>query len=242
MDRRQALQLVAGVSAAATFTVRNAITSPANARTASAPVFTLPPLGYAFDALEPHIDAETMRIHYERHHAAYVRELNVIASANPSLARLPMARTLRAVDKLPEGLRAGVRHNMGGHWNHSFFWPLMAPGGSREPHGPLKAAIEETFGSVASLQERMGRAARERFGSGWVWLGVGAKGELVVFSTPDQDTPHMVEDVRGAVLGIDLWEHAYYLKYNAERGDYLSAWWRLLNWDKANEAFGRLLT
>lgn len=241
MNRRKATQLVAGASAATFVPLLSGSVSRARAQTTPPPAFSLPQLGYAFDALEPHIDTETMRIHHGAHHAGYVRNLNAIVAANPTLAGIPMAKTLRAIEKLPEAMREGVRNNMGGHWNHSFFWELMTPGGAREPQGRLKAAIEETFGSVAAMRKAVEAAGLARFGSGWVWLGVAQPGRLTVFSTANQDTPHMVSGVRGAVLGIDVWEHAYYLKHRGARAAYLSSWWNVVNWDKASEAFERLL-
>ncbi|MGD9806619.1 MAG: superoxide dismutase [Hyphomicrobiaceae bacterium] len=241
MNRREAMQVVAGAAAAAFVSTEGAILSSARAREAAAPpTFSLPPLGYAFDALEPYIDAETMRLHHGTHHAAFVDSLNAIAAANPSIARSPMAKTLDVIETLPDAIRTAVRHNMGGHWNHSFFWNLMTPGGAREPQGQLKAAIEGTFGSVAAMQKVMETTALADFGSGWVWLGTDPQGQLSVFSTPNEDTPHMIPGGRTAVLGVDLWEHAHYLSHDAARGAYLSAWWNMVNWDKAGEAFDGL--
>jgi Fe-Mn family superoxide dismutase len=242
MNRREAMQVVAGATAAAFVSTGGAIVSPARARVLAPPVFSLPPLGYAFDALEPYIDAETMRLHHGTHHAAYVDNLNAIAAANPSLVRVPMAKTLGAIDTLRDALRTAVRNNMGGHWNHTFFFDLMTPGGAREPQGRLKAAIEGTFGSVAAMQKAVEAAALADFGSGWVWLGRDTQGRLSVFTTPNEDTPHMIPGAPTAVLGIDLWEHAHYLTHDAARAAYLSAWWNVINWDKASEAFDDLLS
>ncbi len=242
MNRRDSIKLAVGASAAAFLPpLVGAGSDAALAQTVAPPAFTLPPLGYAFDALEPHIDAETMRIHYEKHHAGYVKNLNDIAAQHASLAGVSMAKTLRAIDKLPTGIQDGVRNNMGGHWNHSFFWQLMTPGGAREPGGKLKAAIEEAFGSLDAMQDAVNKAGLARFGSGWAWVGVGAQGKLVVFSTGNQDTPHMVAGMRGGVLGVDVWEHAYYLKHRSARGAYLKAWWNVVNWDKASEVYEQLL-
>lgn len=242
MNRRDSLKVALGASAALIVpSLVSAGPDAAMAQTIAPPAFTLPPLGYALDALEPHIDAETMRIHHELHHAGYVKNLNAIVSDNPSLAGMPMAKTLRAIDKLPSGIQDSVRNNMGGHWNHSLFWQLMAPGGAKEPSGKLKAGIDEAFGSVAAMQDAVNKAGLSRFGSGWAWLGVGTQGKLVVFSTPNQDTPHMVAGVRGGVIGVDVWEHAYYLKHQNRRADYLASWWRAVNWDKANENFKKAM-
>ncbi|MEZ5816679.1 MAG: superoxide dismutase [Hyphomicrobiaceae bacterium] len=242
MNRRQAVQLVVGASLTAAAPALNGRRSRAEAQTIAPPAFALPPLGYGFDALEPHIDAQTMRIHHGTHHAAYVRNINAIVAANPALAGIPMAKTLRSIEKLPEAIQAGVRDNMGGHWNHSFFWRLMKPGGPSQPSGKLKEAITGTFGSLSAMQRAVNEAGLARFGSGWVWLGVGPRGQLTVVSTSNQDTPHMVSGIRGAVLGIDLWEHAYYLKHQAARGAYLTAWWNVVNWDTASETFDHLLS
>lgn len=238
MDRRDAIKLAAG---AAVVTIGSAApVLPAVAQGPGAAAFTLPPLGYAFDALEPHIDAQTMRIHHGTHHAGYVKNLNALVAKHPALAKVPMEETLSAIEALPAELRDGVRNNMGGHWNHSFFWQVMAPGGSKAPSGELKAAIETGFGSLAALQDAVNKAGLGRFGSGWAWLGVGRDGKLKVFSTPYQDTPHMVAGIRGAVLGVDVWEHAYYLKHQAARGAYLAAWWNVVNWERAEQNYKKL--
>jgi Fe-Mn family superoxide dismutase len=241
MNRRDAVKLAAG-AALATVSPSAVVlgAGPAAAQAPGSQAFTLPPLGYAFDALEPHIDARTMQIHHDVHHAAYVRNLNAIVEKHPALAKAPMEETLSSISALPAEIQDGVRNNMGGHWNHSYFWTLMAPGGAKEPGGKLKEAIDAAFGSVAGLQETVNKAGLGRFGSGWAWLGVRTDGKLAVFATPYQETPHMVSGMRGAVLGVDVWEHAYYLKYQAARGNYLTAWWNVVNWDKAAENFGRL--
>lgn len=213
-------------------------TSPvAGAVSAKPAPFVLPALGYAPDALEPHIDATTMRIHHGTHHAGYVRNLNLLAEKYPPIATAPMERTLASIGNLPVAIRDGVRNNMGGHWNHSFFWDLMTPGGPKAPTGALNDAIISAFGSVPAMQEAMNAAALSRFGSGWAWVGVGRDRKLTVFSTPYQDTPQMIAGVRGAVLGVDVWEHAYYLKHQASRANYLKAWWNTVNWDKSSARF-----
>lgn len=240
MNRRDLVKLAAGVVAAGTAPLLAGVEAEAWAQAPSPvvvpkpPAFVLPPLGYAFEALEPHIDTTTMKVHHGTHHAGYVRNLNTLADKLPSLAKVPMERTLGSLAKLPADLRDGVRNNMGGHWNHSFFWAVMRPGGATAPAGPLKTAIDGAFGSIMAMQEAVNTAALNRFGSGWAWLGVGRDRRLTVFSTPYQDTPQMVAGVRGAVLGVDVWEHAYYLKHQAGRAAYLKAWWNTVNWDQAS--------
>jgi len=241
MNRRDAVKLTASAALATIGPASSLLGSaPALAQAASGGPFTLPPLGYAPEALEPHIDAQTMRIHHGTHHAAYVRNLNALVEKHPAVAKAPMEQTLGNLAAVPEAIRDGVRNNMGGHWNHSLFWKAMAPGGSKAPGGKLKSAIDASFGSVAGLQDAVNKAGLGRFGSGWAWLGVRRDGKLAVFATPYQDTPHMVEGMKGAVLGVDVWEHAYYLKYQAARAAYLTAWWNVVNWDAAGESFGRL--
>ncbi len=241
MNRRDAVKLAASAALATIGPASTMLDArPAAAQAAGGGPFTLPPLGYAFDALEPHIDARTMQIHHDTHHAAYVRNLNALVEKDPALAKAPMDETLAKLASVPEAIRDGVRNNMGGHWNHSFFWKAMAPGGAKQPTGKLKAAIDAEFGSLAGMQDAVNKAGLGRFGSGWAWLGVRSDGKLGVFATPYQDTPHMVAGMRGAVLGVDVWEHAYYLKYQAARAAYLTAWWNVVNWDAAGEGFGRL--
>ncbi|MGL4812003.1 MAG: superoxide dismutase, partial [Beijerinckiaceae bacterium] len=158
----------------------------------------------------------------------------------PDLPKTPAPQLLADLSLVPEAQRAGVRNNLGGHWNHTFFWSIMKPGGAKEPGADLKAAIEKKFGSVANMVTAFNAAAAGRFGSGWAWLAVNNGKELVVMNTPYQDTPHM-EGHRGAVMGIDVWEHAYYLKHQNRRGDYLRAWWNVVNWDVANQNFKDLM-
>ena len=194
----------------------------------------LPPLPFAFDALEPSIDAQTMEIHHGRHHQAYVNNLNAALEKHPDIADRPLEQLLSDLNSVPEDIRMPVRNNGGGHLNHSFFWELMAPGGSKQPTGELAEAINSTFGGLDALKEKVNAAGAGRFGSGWAWLVV-RNGQLEVTSTPNQDTPIM----EGAkpVLGVDVWEHAYYLRYQNKRPDYLKAWWDTVNWDKANENY-----
>ena len=239
MNRRESLRLILGSAALAASYPATAL---AQAQPALAPdgPFKLPPLGYAFDALEPHIDARTMTIHHDRHHAAYVNNANRIAQSWAELGTMPIEKALANLAAVPENVRAGVRNNVGGHWNHSFFWELMAPGGAKEPGGDLKSAIEATFGGVPAMTDKVNAAGGARFGSGWAWLVVNKDKKLEIISTANQDTP--LELGAQAVLGVDVWEHAYYLKYQNRRPDYLKAWWNTVNWTKANENFKKATT
>jgi superoxide dismutase, Fe-Mn family len=189
----------------------------------------LPPLPYAKDALEPHIDALTMEIHHDKHHQAYVNNLNAALEKHPEI-ELSLEDMLKNLAGVPEDIRGAVRNNGGGHWNHTFFWDLMTPGGSKEPVGSLKDAVMSTFGSADELKAKLTAAGVGRFGSGWAWLVV-KDGKLEIVSTANQDTP--LELGVKAVIGVDVWEHAYYLKYQNKRPDYLGAWWGTINWDKA---------
>ncbi len=199
----------------------------------------LPDLGYAYDALEPHIDARTMEIHHSKHHNAYTTNLNKALEGHPELQARSVEDLLRDLDGVPEGIRTAVRNNGGGYVNHNLFWRILAPGGASEPQGELARAIESAFGSAEALREKVTAAAAGQFGSGWGWLVVSPSGELAVEATPNQDSPLM----RGAVpiLGVDVWEHGYYLNYQNRRPDYLSAFWKVVNWDAvaANHAAAR---
>jgi len=190
--------------------------------------FELPPLPYPYDALEPHIDQLTMQIHHGKHHAAYVTNLNKALESAPHLAGRSLEDLLSNLDAVPETIRTAVRNNGGGHYNHTLFWEIMKPGGPAAPGGALADAINAAFGSVAKLQEAVNAAGLARFGSGWAWVVVEQDGRLAVTSTPNQDTPIM--EGRTPVLGVDVWEHAYYLKYQNRRADYLAAWWNVVNW------------
>ncbi len=202
--------------------------------------FSLPKLSYPYEALEPHIDAQTMNIHHTRHHQAYVNAANAAVERWPALASMKIEDVLRDLSKAPDAVRTSVRNNVGGHWNHAFFWELMTPGGAKDPGGDLRAAIDQAFGGVDKLKERMNQAAVGRFGSGWAWLIVDKAGKLDVMSTANQDTP-LELGARSVVLGVDVWEHAYYLKYQNRRPDYLAAWWNTVNWTKATENFATKL-
>ena len=194
----------------------------------------LPPLPYAFDALEPTIDAKTMEIHHDKHHAAYVTNLNA-ALEGTEWADRPLEQVIENLEALPEDKRAAVRNNGGGHWNHSFFWQIMKPGGGGDPSGALAAAIGDTFGDADQLKAQVNDAGVKRFGSGWTWLVWDGTG-LAVRSTPNQDNPLMDSD-DVPLLGIDVWEHAYYLSYQNRRPDYLAAWWDVVNWDEVARRF-----
>jgi Fe-Mn family superoxide dismutase len=188
---------------------------------------TLPPLPYAPEALEPHIDAQTMNIHHGKHHQAYVTNLNAAIEKAPELAGWSLDDLCRRINEVPEAVRTAVRNNGGGHWNHSLFWQLMAPNAGGEPTGALAEAIVAAFGSFATFKEQFQAAGMGRFGSGWAWL-VSDHGKLSIVSTPNQDNPLM--EGKHAILGVDVWEHAYYLKYQNRRADYLGAFWNVVNW------------
>jgi len=188
---------------------------------------TVPSLAYAFDALEPHIDAKTMEIHHDKHHATYVAKLNAALEGHADLAAKPLEELLRGIDSLPEGVRSAVKNHGGGHANHTLFWEIMAPHAGGSPSGKLAEAIERDFGSFADFQEKLTNAAANQFGSGWGWL-VASGGKLEVLARPNQDSPLM--EGKTPLLGVDVWEHAYYLKYQNRRPDYLTAWWNVVNW------------
>ncbi|HEX4824776.1 MAG TPA: superoxide dismutase [Candidatus Polarisedimenticolaceae bacterium] len=196
--------------------------------------FELPPLPYAFDALEPHIDARTMEIHHDKHHAAYVTNLNKALEAHPTFQTQSLHQILSGLAKVPEAVRTAVRNNGGGHYNHTLFWTLMKKGAGGEPKGGLKTAIDGAFGSFAEFKAKFAAAGLGRFGSGWAWLAV-RDGKLGIESTPNQDSPVMDGGV--PVLGCDVWEHAYYLKYQNRRADYIEAWWSVVDWSKADELY-----
>ena len=198
--------------------------------------FTLPPLPYDFAALEPHIDAKTMEIHHGKHHQTYVNNLNAAIEKAPELANKSLDDLIRNVNKAPESVRTAIRNNGGGHWNHSMFWQIMAPKAGGEPGGNLGAAIKSAFGDFAKFREQFSAAGVGRFGSGWAWL-INNGGKLSITSTPNQDNPLM--DGQKAVMGIDVWEHAYYLKYQNRRPDYITAWWNVVNWKEVEKRFSQ---
>lgn len=208
------------------------------AQSASSPggPFTLPPLGYPFDALEPYIDARTMQIHHDKHHAAYVANLNKALADYPDLASKPAEELLKTLDAIPDPIRAAVRNNGGGHFNHSLFWQMMKKGGGGEPSGDLSQAIDKRFKSFAAFKEQLTKAAVGQFGSGWAWL-VSKSKELAIESSANQDSPLSHGGV--PLLGVDVWEHAYYLKYQNRRADYVAAWFNVINWDFVSERFAK---
>ena len=196
--------------------------------------FTVPDLPYAYDALEPHIDAETMRIHHDLHHGAYVTNANA-ALEGTDLADASVESVLTNLDALPEDKQTAVRNNAGGHANHSLFWQIMGPGGGGNPSGELAGALQQAFGSFESFKEKLTNAAANQFGSGWGWLVVDG-GKLDVIARPNQDSPLM--EGKTPLLGVDVWEHAYYLKYQNRRPDYLAAWWNTINWPEVAKRHG----
>ncbi|MFN8481699.1 MAG: superoxide dismutase [Anaerolineae bacterium] len=196
--------------------------------------FQLPPLPYPYDALEPYIDTMTMQIHHDKHHQAYVTNLNNAIAGNAELEAMSIEALLANLDKVPENIRMAVRNNGGGHANHTMFWEIMGPNGGGAPSGALAEAIDAAFGSFDAFKTQFADAGVKRFGSGWAWL-VNDGGKLSIVSTPNQDTPVM--DGKTPILGVDVWEHAYYLKYQNRRPDYLSAWWNVVNWDEVARRF-----
>jgi superoxide dismutase, Fe-Mn family len=196
--------------------------------------FSLPALPYAYDALEPHIDARTMEIHHTKHHQAYVNNLNAAIEKAPELANKSLDDLMRGINSVPEAVRTAVRNNGGGHWNHSMFWQLMDANKGGEPTGKLADAIKSAFGDFSKFKEQFAAAGGGRFGSGWAWL-INDGGKLSITSTPNQDNPLM--DGKTAILGLDVWEHAYYLKYQNRRPDYITAWWNVVNWDAVSKRF-----
>jgi Fe-Mn family superoxide dismutase len=250
MTRRQALKTTALVTVAAA-TVPGTIAQPAPTATPGSGPFTLPPLPYAFDALEPHIDARTMEIHHDKHHAAYIANLNKAVANNPMLKAKTTDDMLQDLGAggvgvglgmsqemagLPVDVRNAVRNNGGGHSNHSLFWQMMKKDGGGEPKNELAKAIEKNFGGFNAFKEALGKAGLGQFGSGWAWL-VWSNGKLAIQATPNQDSPL----ARGAqvLLGLDVWEHAYYLKYQNKRADYIAAWWNVVNWDFVAERYAK---
>jgi Fe-Mn family superoxide dismutase len=254
MTRRQAIKTTAFATVAAA-TVPGAI-AQGRIDGAGPPPFTLPPLPYALDALEPHIDAQTMEIHHGRHHKAYVDNLAKAIADFPDLAKKPIEDLVKGLDSIPEKIRTAVRNNGGGHYNHALFWQMMKKNGGGEPKRELARAIEKKYGNFSGFQEAFTKAALSQFGSGWAWLHLQGV-SLEVSSTPNQDSPMMMDvilpiesafsqrfgKVRGGkpvLLGLDVWEHAYYLKYQNKRADYIAAWWNVVNWDFVAERYAKL--
>ena len=238
MNRRDSLKLMGSAAFAAAGSLLAPMLARAQAQPTDGP-FKLPPLGYAYEALEPNIDAMTMSIHHQRHHGAFIINLNNLVKTVPDLGTKPVEAILANLASIPEASRTPVQNNLGGHWNHAFFWELMTPGGAKEPGGELKAAIDAELGGFAKVKEQVTASGIGRFGSGWAWLVVNKDKKLELISTANQDTPIPL----GAkpVVGVDVWEHAYYLKYQNRRADYLKAWWNTVNWDKASENFKKAM-
>ncbi|GAP98585.1 superoxide dismutase [Leptolyngbya sp. NIES-2104] len=197
--------------------------------------FELKPLPYAYDALEPYIDATTMQIHHDKHHAAYVNNLNAAIEKYSDLQSKSVEELVTSLDQLPEDVRTAVRNNAGGHVNHTMFWEIMGSNGSGEPNGAIAEAINNSFGSFDAFKQQFNDAGTKRFGSGWVWLVRANQGDLKVVSTPNQDSP--LTEGHTPIMGNDVWEHAYYLKYQNRRPEYLNAWWNVLNWEEINRRF-----
>jgi Fe-Mn family superoxide dismutase len=231
LSRRDALRLL-GIAGAAT--VLPSVRAQSKPARGTPQPFVLAPLGYAFDALEPHIDARTMEIHHGRHHGVQVENANRILAGLPKLAGLSGEQIMSDLSVVPEEQRAGVRNNVGGHLNHALFWRLLQPGGGRTPGARLGAALVATFGSFEGFRAQFTDTAMRRFGSGWAWLVV-RQGRLGIISTPNQDSPYSEAAV--PILALDVWEHAYYLKYQNRRGDYVGAFWNVVNWDVAEREY-----
>lgn len=228
MTRRHALKTTA-LAATATAIIPQAIaqTEEMTLLTTKGFPYTLPPLPYAFDALEPHIDAKTMEIHHDRHHKAYVDNLNK-AVADSDTGKKSVEDLVKDLNSVPEKIRTAVRNNSGGHYNHSLFWQMMKKGGGGEPKGELAKSIESSFGNFNTFKEAFAKAGAGQFGSGWAWL-VSSQGKLAIEASANQDNP--LSSGKQPLLGVDVWEHAYYLKYQNKRADYITAWWNVVNWD-----------
>ncbi|NEU74661.1 superoxide dismutase [Hassallia byssoidea VB512170] len=236
IDRRHFLFLLAAsVGAFALDSHASAEKAPISQATPTGnTVYSVPPLPYAYDALEPHIDQATMQFHHDKHHAAYVKNLNAALDKHPELKSKTVEEMLRNLNSVPADIRKMVRNNGGGHVNHSMFWQIMKPLGGGEATGAIASAINQSFGSFAAFKKQFNEAGASRFGSGWVWL-VRNNGKLEITTTANQDSP--LSEGKYPIMGNDVWEHAYYLKYQNRRADYLDAWWNVLNWDEINKRF-----
>jgi Fe-Mn family superoxide dismutase len=240
LDRRNFLTTstvaLAASGAAASLLAPSQAAAQATASSTAPPTgpYKLPQLPYAYDALEPHIDAKTMEIHHTKHHQAYIDKLNAAVAAHPDLAKKPAEELIRNLNAIPEDIRAAVQNQGGGHANHTFFWKIMSPDKGGEPSGKLADAINKKFGSFDAFKKALADAAAARFGSGWAWL-VNSRSGLEVISTANQDSP--LSTNKQPIIGVDVWEHAYYLKYQNKRPDYVAAWWNVVNWDQAAENF-----
>jgi len=240
ISRRQALKTtaLAGAALAAAPTLFAQTNPPAPAAPAASGPFTLPKLPYPYDALEPHIDAQTMQIHHDKHHAAYVTNLNKAVAQISQLGLVGGIESLLGnLNSVPENIRTAVRNQGGGHYNHSLFWQMMKPAGGGEPTADLAKTIEASFGTVADFKTKFTESATKVFGSGWAWLTLDGK-ELKIETTPNQDAP--LSAGRQVLLGVDVWEHAYYLKFQNKRADYITAWWNVVNWDFVSERYAKL--
>jgi superoxide dismutase, Fe-Mn family len=236
MTRRQAIKTTA-LAGVALATLPAAIAQTNSSMpTAPSGTFTLPPLPYAYDALEPHIDAETMHIHHDKHHAAYVANLNKAVANLPQTISFSVEILLKELPSLPENIRTAVRNNGGGHYNHSLFWLMMKPNGGGEPTGELAKAMDADFGGFDAFKEKFTKAAVTQFGSGWAWLVLDG-GKLKIEDAPNQDSP--ISQDKPVLLGLDVWEHAYYLKNQNRRADYITAWWNVVNWDFVSERYAK---
>ena len=202
--------------------------------------FELPKLPYSYDSLEPYIDARTMDIHYNNHHGTYVKKLNAAIEGHPDLEGKDIEDLLLHLDRVPESIRTTVRNNGGGHFNHSLFWTILAPGKGGQPKGRVAAGISEGFHSFDEFKAAFKKAALGRFGSGWIWLVLDRKGKMSIISTPNQDSP-LMEDIPRILVGLDVWEHAYYLKYQSRRADYVDAWWNVVNWEAVEKRYESFL-
>jgi superoxide dismutase, Fe-Mn family len=235
LNRRHFLYLL-GVSASAiAFDNQWAFADEKQSKPSATGGIKLPPLPYAYNALEPYIDAATMKFHHDKHHQAYVNNLNAALDKHPELKNKTVEQLLADINNVPEDIRTTFRNNGGGHVNHSMFWEIMKPKGGGEPTGAIATAIKKDFGSLAELKKQFNDAGTKRFGSGWAWLVRTSNGKLEVMSTANQDSPLM--EGKFPIMGNDVWEHAYYLKYQNRRADYLDAWWSVLNWDEINKRF-----
>lgn len=237
MNRRQAIKTVSLLSGLAA-TAPSLILPSSQAAEANGP-FTLPPLDYGFDALEPHFDAQTMQIHHDKHHAAYVTNLNKAVAGEASLAGKTVEQLVANLAAVPEAARTAVRNQGGGHANHSLFWKLLKKNGGGKPTAELAAAIDKAFGSFAAFQEKFTAAALKQFGSGWAWLTLNSEHTLAIEATPNQDTP--LSSGRTPLLALDVWEHAYYLKYQNRRADYIAAFYNVMDWDAVAERHQKAL-
>ena len=197
--------------------------------------FVLPPLPYGFDALEPHIDAKTMEVHHDKHHAAYVNNANAALEKHPEWGTRSVEDLLWSINEVPEDIRTAIRNNAGGHSNHSIFWTIMGPGGGGSPSGRIAAALKTTFGTYDAFKEQLSKTGVGQFGSGWAWLIADKNGKLSIKGYPNQDSPLM--EGQTPIMGVDVWEHAYYLKYQNRRADYITAWFNTLNWDAIQDRF-----